>query len=224
MGLAVPEKSFRRCPPFSHPQVSRFMVPIRIIPCLVLLGTLLWPVAGCRQESDPATGQLVGAAVPPLQLVPLNRGGPAPELVGRLTLLNFWGTWCPPCRRELPGLVRLAERLEGEPRFQLLAVSCGGGGRDDVDQLREQTAAFLESADLALDAWADPSGATRQAFADQLGFSAYPTSYLIGPDSRVLAVWRGYSATVEAEIARAVAATLSRMPPAAQPAAAATAD
>ena len=46
-----------------------------------------------------------------------------PTFAGRVTLLKFWGTWCPPCRRELPGLVRLADRLRSEPAFQLVAVS-----------------------------------------------------------------------------------------------------
>lgn len=188
------------------------MLPASLISRLTLLLILLLPVAGCRPGGDAASGRLAGAAVPPLTIVPLDRIGPAPILEGQLTLLNFWGTWCPPCRRELPGLVRLANRLANEPRFQLIAVSCGGGGRDDIEQLRQETTAFLAAAGLVVDVWADPSGRTRQAFASQLGFSAYPTSYLIGPDATVLAVWQGYSATVEAEIARAVAAAVKQLP------------
>lgn len=188
------------------------MLPANLIFRLPLLLILLLPAAGCRPGRDAAGGGLRGAAVPPLAIVPLDRVGPTPTLAGKLTLLNFWGTWCPPCRRELPGLVRLANRLADEPRFQLIAVSCGGGGRDDLDQLRQETTAFLATAGLTLDVWADPSGQTRQAFASQLGFAAYPTSYLIGPDAKVLAVWQGYSATVEAEIARAVAAAVNQLP------------
>jgi len=189
------------------------MLPTRLIRRLLAIAIVMLPTASCRQAGVPASGRLVGKVVPPLAIVPLDRVGPAATLEGRLTLLNFWGTWCPPCRRELPGLVRLAERLADEPRFQLVAVSCGGGPRDDLDSLRQETASFLASANLKLDAWADPSGQTRQAFAEQLGFSAYPTSYLIGPDRRLLAVWRGYSAAVEAEIARAVAANLNQPGP-----------
>jgi len=198
------------------------MLPTNPILCLTLLLILLGSASGCRPDGDTAASQLVGATVPRLDIIPLERVGPSPTLEGRITLLNFWGTWCPPCRRELPGLVRLASRLATEPRFQLIAVSCGGGGRDDLDQLREDTTAFLASTGLTLDAWADPTGRTRQAFTSQLGFSAYPTSYLIGPDASVLAVWRGYSATVEAEIARSVAAALKRLPARVEPASSAT--
>ena len=198
------------------------MLPTNPILCLTLLLILLGPASGCRPKGDGPSSQLVGKTVPSLDIIPLERVGPTPTLEGRLTLLNFWGTWCPPCRQELPGLVRLASRLATEPRFQLIAVSCGGGARDDLNQLREDTTAFLASAGLALETWADPTGRTRQAFASQLGFSAYPTSYLIGTDARVLAVWQGYSATVEAEIARSVAAALKQLPAVAETASSAT--
>ena len=185
----------------------------RLFPLAVILLCLL----GCEPPGDPVTGRLRGRTVPTLDLVSLDGVAPAPQVTGRLTLLNFWGTWCPPCRRELPGLVRLATRLAEEPRFQLIAVSCGGGGPDDLTSLRQETTAFLAAKNLVLNAWADPSGQTRQAFADQLGFNAFPTSYLIGPDGRLLDIWRGYSPEVETEIAQAVAAALKQMPPWASP-------
>jgi cytochrome c biogenesis protein CcmG/thiol:disulfide interchange protein DsbE len=175
---------------------------------------------GCRPSADSST-QLAGRPAPPLSLVPLNGVSPSPELTGRLTLLNFWGTWCPPCRRELPGLVRLANRLADEPRFQLLAVSCGGGGGpDNFTRLQQETEQFLATEGLTLSAWADPSGQTRQAFARELGFDAFPTSYLIGSDGRIMAVWRGYSSTVETEIAQAVATALKQLAASGEPSAA----
>lgn len=186
---------------------------------LILIGFLMMNLPACRQPSDHYAQSLVGKPAPKLTLVPLDEGRPSPELAGRLTLLNFWGTWCPPCRRELPGLVRLANRLSNEPRFQLLAVSCGGGsGTDDFAILKNETEQFLAREGLNLATWADPSGQTRQAFARQLGFDAFPTSYLIGSHGRVLAVWRGYSATVEIEIAQAVAKALKQMAPLTEPA------
>lgn len=46
------------------------------------------------------------------------------ELRGKVVLINFWATWCPPCRRELPSLERLW-RLLGSENFVVLAIDVG---------------------------------------------------------------------------------------------------
>jgi len=167
---------------------------------------------GCGAGQNQETRQHVGKSVPKLSLVSLKTGDETPTLSGKVTLLNFWGTWCPPCRQELPGLARLASRLADEPRFQLIAVSCGGGKRDDVDQLRSETEAFLKSTRIAISPWADPTGDTRLRFTKVFGFRAYPTTYLIGPDKKILAIWTGYSPSVETQIAQSVARSLKQLP------------
>jgi thiol-disulfide isomerase/thioredoxin len=189
----------------------------------VLASTIL----GCGTGGN-ATHIAIGRKVAPLELVPLvdpsqlavfpdgnafdaasaQDAKNGPSLEGRVTLLNFWGTWCPPCRRELPGMVRLADRLVNEPRFQLVAVSCGTGPRDDLDVIRGETLSFLRERKLDLVPWADPDGRTRFQFAATMDFSAYPTTYLIGPDATVRQVWVGYRSRDEADIAAAVVAML----------------
>jgi thiol-disulfide isomerase/thioredoxin len=169
-------------------------------------------LAGCGgpTPSHPAVGRTVGN----LPLVSL--ADPSlrpPTFAGRVTLLNFWGTWCPPCRRELPGLVRLADRLRSEPVFQLVAVSCGGRAPENMAALTESTHAFLKEAvspsqRSAMEPWADPEGRTRMIFSTSFGFEAFPTTYLIGPDAQVRQVWVGYRSRDEADIARAIVAAL----------------
>jgi len=178
---------------------GRFGAAIRLVVCG-------WLAAGC--DGPMLHHPAVGRAVAPLPVVSIaDRAAPPPSFAGRVTLLNFWGTWCPPCRRELPGLARLAARLAAEPRFQLVAVSCAGGP-EDLAEVRSQTREFVREHDLAIEPWAfaDPVG--RQEVFERLGLDAFPTTYLLGPDGRVRQVWRGYRTGDEAEIARAVVEAL----------------
>jgi thiol-disulfide isomerase/thioredoxin len=181
-------------PPPRHSRTAAFA-------CLTLVAASL-TLPGCDSpQGHPSVGLPIGR----MPLVSLgDPAAPPPEFAGKITLLNFWGTWCPPCRRELPGLARLAARLADEPTFQLLAVSCGPGGADDLDELRRETEAFLAKQKIDLRAWADPDGFARMLAAETLGFDGFPTTYLIGPDGLVRAAWVGYRPRDEADIARAI--------------------
>jgi thiol-disulfide isomerase/thioredoxin len=179
---------------------------------LIPLVLASFAIIGCNLGQNQETRQHVGKSVPKISLVSLDTKDEILIFSGKITLLNFWGTWCPPCRQELPGLARLASRLIDEPRFQLIAVSCGGGKRDDLDQLRSETETFLASTRIAISPWADPTGATRLRFTEAFGFRAYPTTYLIGSDQKILAIWTGYSPSMETEIAQSVARSLKQFP------------
>jgi len=182
----------------------------------LLAGFLAAAIIGCgAPQPHPAVGRVMGN-LPLVSLVDPARS--VPTFTGKITLLNLWGTWCPPCRRELPGLVRIAARLADDPRFQLIAVSCGGGGRDDLPEITATTLEFLAAQRLELDPWADPEGITRIVLADSFGFGAYPTTYLVGPDATVRAVWTGYRSRDEGDMARAIVDMLKELPAESAPA------
>lgn len=48
------------------------------------------------------------------------------DLKGRVVLVNFWATWCDPCREEMPSFERLRDKLKGRP-FEVLTVNYGEG-------------------------------------------------------------------------------------------------
>jgi thiol-disulfide isomerase/thioredoxin len=134
-------------------------------------------------ELQPLTGQAA----------PLERAG----LKGQVVLLNFWGTWCPPCRRELPHILNLAVKYANRKDFRLLAVSCGNGPDTDIESLRRETQAFLQRSQIDLDTYADQYGATRRAVSrvaslDDSDFS-YPTTVLLDQQGVIRGYWEGYS-------------------------------
>lgn len=97
---------------------------------------------------------------------------------GRPVLLNFWATWCPPCREELPLFSDFYWAHE-DSGFVILAVDVGEDWNLVADFAREQS--------LPFPVLLDPD----QAFADSLRINAYPTSVLIGRDGKIKSVHVG---------------------------------
>lgn len=74
-----------------------------------------------------------GGPTPPLRLKDLQgKTHDLSEYRGKAVLVNFWATWCEPCREELPSMNRLKKTLEGQP-FEVLAVDVG----EEPAQIRE---------------------------------------------------------------------------------------
>ena len=59
------------------------------------------------------------------------------DLRGRVVLVNFWATWCDPCREEMPSFERLRDKLEGKP-FEVLTVNYGEGAARIGEFMRKQ--------------------------------------------------------------------------------------
>jgi thiol-disulfide isomerase/thioredoxin len=203
------------------PEIMTMIATRRSLSSLVpaaVVAAVLSAAGGCGSRTDhPAIGRTMGR-LPLTSMADQSRRTPRYE--GKVTLLNFWGTWCMPCRRELPGLLRIAKRLESEPAFQLVAVSCGTGGPDELAEISATTRDFLTRERFSLDAWADPDGMARLVMSESYEFTAFPTTYLVGPDARVRAVWVGYRSRDEADMARAIVAALRELPQGPEPPAA----
>lgn len=147
----------------------------------------------------------VGKKMPFLALDPLTGDSKKVEFAdfaGHVTVLNFWGTWCPPCRREFPHIVELADKLAKNDAFRLYAVSCGGDARENVDELRDETQRFLEAFKTKLPTYTDPGGETRRSLIAGLGLEGfgYPTTLVIDGDNVVRGLWVGYQPGTEREI------------------------
>jgi peroxiredoxin len=106
----------------------------------------------------------------------------------------------------------MATSLESERRFQLVAVSVSGGGRDSPEELAAETTAFLLSQKLPITAYVFTDPLAADMLSTTLGLQAVPATYLIGPDATVRRVWIGYRPQDEPEMAAAIVALLKESP------------
>jgi peroxiredoxin len=134
---------------------------------------LLLLVALALPASAQALKQWKGGATPALQLQDVD--GKLHRLTdyrGKVVLLNFWATWCAPCREEMPSMQSLRESFEGRP-FAVLAVNVGEGERPARD--------FGEKMALRFPILLDRDMTATRAWSARV----LPASYVIGPDGKV---------------------------------------
>ncbi len=80
---------------------------------------LLLFLAGCGPEPQVAK---IGSPAPDFSLVDLNgKTWTLSDLKGQVVFVNFWATWCPPCREEMPSMQKVYETLPRD-KFKMLAV------------------------------------------------------------------------------------------------------
>ncbi len=91
---------------------------------------------------------------------------------GKVVLVNFWATWCEPCRDEMPSIQKLKEKFVDQP-FAVLAVN--------VDEPESRVRAFLEKTPLDLTVVLDPGKPVTKSWNARI----LPASYVIGRDGRV---------------------------------------
>lgn len=119
----------------------------------------------------------VGDAFPDLATFHLE--GTVPDLRNKVVLVDFWASWCGPCKRSFPVMKELHEKF-GPRGFVVLAVS--------LDRQKPSMEAFVKKE-------APPFAIARDAqgsLAEALGVEAMPTSFLVGADGKVIAVHSGF--------------------------------
>lgn len=88
---------------------------------------------------------------------------------GKVTIVNFWATWCPPCVEEIPMLNRLKNEMSGD-RFELLSINFG----QDKSLIQE----FLKEVKVEFPVLLDEEG----KIAGQWNTIVLPSTFVIGPD------------------------------------------
>ncbi len=165
--------------------VRRFAVPIVVI--AVVVGAIVFEIAssgsgGAAAKPSPALPSAV--LQPPRTTLASLRGKPA--------LVNFWASWCEPCRQESPAIERLWRSLHG-------SAAVVGVDYSDGDK---SARAFIRAHHLTYPMLSDPNGTAGPRF----GVSGLPTTIVLDSRGRIVETLRGPQTVASLRQALAAAA------------------
>ena len=159
-----------------------------------LAASILTSIRDISAHLAPAVGLAEGNRAPDFTVMTVDgESVTLSELRGQAVLLNFWGTWCGPCRREMPEFQRAYERFKDDG-FEILAVAYN----DSFEAIASFRAEFGLRFLLAL----DETGAVDEAYSIQ----TRPSSYLVDAEGVILA--RHFGLMTEAQLEEMLAAAL----------------
>ncbi|MEW6119917.1 MAG: TlpA disulfide reductase family protein [Pseudomonadota bacterium] len=153
----------------------------------------------CAQVQAAGLETRAPVPAPALQAVDL-QGTPRTldDYRGRVVLLNFWAAWCPPCRREMPSMERLRQKMQGRP-LEIVAV-------DSAEPI-EDVKAFLATMTLGFPILLDPEGVNTRRWK----VYALPTTFLLDGEGRIRYVLKGGAEWDEGEALQAIEGLLSEI-------------
>ncbi len=96
------------------------------------------------------------------------------SLSGKMVLLNFWATWCPPCKEEMPSIQILHDKMKGTA-FEVFAISVAEKAKTVTD--------FVKASPYTFPMYLDESGAASAPFAGR----GIPTTFILDKQGRAIA-------------------------------------
>lgn len=163
--------------------------PLLLAGVLVLASATAFPLSRCTQSENPAGrgGTSIGGApsagtnAPPFSLRDISGNiVQSSNLLGKPVVINFFATWCPPCREETPGFVDVYNKYK-EQGFELVGISLDTDPREDLPSfvMTYRIGYRILLGDLD----------TARAYG---GVSSLPTTFFIGKDGKIRNVHVGY--------------------------------
>jgi len=170
--------------------------------CVCLLGGAVcvmgWLTVPPLPGPQPAGGTSAGSTAPDFTLQDLDgRSVTLGELRGQVVLIDFWATWCTPCKHEMPHLQDMYERYR-DRGFTVLAV--------DVGESANQARPFIEGEGYTFPVLLDSQSKVFR----QYGVRALPTVFVVDTQGVIREVKVGYASGSERELARIVESLLPR--------------
>ena len=127
-------------------------------------------------SSGPGTSELVGKDMEIAGLTDFGQPIEWKSYRGKVVLVDFWATWCGPCRAEIPNIKAIHKEL-GRDVFDVVAIN--------LDREEDALATFLKNNPLP---WTNVIGKDATSVAEKYSIAALPTMMAIGPDGKILAV------------------------------------
>jgi len=151
------------------------------VAALLILAVLVG--AAQRDASQPAPGQLGGRAAP-LTGLEWIKGGPVQLTPGSITVVEFWATWCPPCRTSIPHLTEIQHRFKDQ-RVTIVGVS-----NETADIVKPFVAQMDEQKKMEYAVAVDREGQVWKGYMDAFGVQGIPHAFIVGKDGTL--VWHGH--------------------------------
>ncbi|MYM69183.1 redoxin family protein [Pseudoduganella sp. FT55W] len=136
-----------------------------------------------------------GAPAPQFELQGLDGAVKLAKLQGKLVYVDFWASWCGPCRQSFPWMNEMQAKY-GARGLQIVGVN--------VDANSADARQFLAATPARFTIGFDPQGATPRSY----GIKGMPSSVLIGPDGKVLLEHSGFREADRAELESKIQAAL----------------
>jgi len=148
----------------------------------------------------PASAATVGANAPAFELAGRNAPVTLTAYRGKFVYVDFWASWCGPCKRSFPWMNTLQQRF-GAAGLQVVAIN--------LDAQRADADAFLRETPAGFTVAFDPEGATAKSYA----IKGMPSSVLVDPQGRIVYTHVGFSGDAPAEIERQLEQALRKSQP-----------
>jgi thiol-disulfide isomerase/thioredoxin len=168
--------------------ISKLLKPLAIAGSLVL-----------ALNTSSAFAVSVGDTAPNFKLPRLERSGDIQlkSYRGKVVYVDFWASWCGPCRLSLPELNKLRKQYR-KKGFEVIAIN--------LDEDKDDAMEFLKEFPVAYPTARDVKGTTP----DKYGLQGMPTAYLIDRKGKVSLVHEGFKKTDSAELKHKIATLLKK--------------